>query len=297
MTLSPVWRQSLAAVLRPAAVAGVLFLGSAHPAQAADQLLFCNRPERIRTGGAHADARLKAGPSYRIFYHYRNGTRESGPLVVAFHGATSEPLTLITRKGIADPNVSPSQAGRQAMARFLKAPEKQYTGQRAVRFTSTLKRHEVASGVLTVTAVGQDARLRIYYRHNRHTVAGARVIAVDAPRRDYAIVLKPGSSRQYFRIGVPEPGMSKHLDGTYGLIYSFRVKAPPGRKVRVAFSPRGGKAGLVGTVSGMMRQTRIVGATAWSVFSETVVGKNGLVITTLPFGGVFYPVELAFQLR
>jgi hypothetical protein len=91
--------------------------------------------------------------------------------------------------------------------------------------------------------------------------------------------------------------MSRHLDGTYGVIYSFRVNAPVGSKVRVAFSPRGGKSGLVGTVDGAMHQSRIVGAAVWSSFSDTVVGKDGMVVTTLPFGGVFYPVELLFQLK
>jgi hypothetical protein len=39
-----------------------------------------------------------------------------------------------------------------------------------------------------------------------------------------------------------------------------------------------------------------VGAAAWTAFAEAVVSKDGMVLTTLPFGGVFYPVELAFQL-
>ncbi|HTE20004.1 MAG TPA: hypothetical protein VK689_16695, partial [Armatimonadota bacterium] len=150
MASSSVWKQWLAAASRPMALAGVVLLGGATPALAADQLLFCNRPERIRSSGAHADARLKAGQTYRIFYHYRNGTRATGPLVVAFLGAGVEPLTVVARKGIADPHVSPSLAGRQAMARFLKAPEKQYVGRQAVRFPTTLKRQQVGSGVLTV---------------------------------------------------------------------------------------------------------------------------------------------------
>lgn len=182
------------------------------------------------------------------------------------------------------------------MARFMQAPMRQYLGARGVRFPLKVKPQQVASGVLTVRAIGQDARLRIYYSHNNSTVPGARVVAVDAPRRDFTVALNPSSKRQYFRIGKPEPGMSKHLGGTYGLVYSFKVQAPPGSKVRVAFSPRGGQAGVVGTVGGILHKTRIVGAAAWALLSEAVVGKDGLIVTTLPFGGVFYPVELAFQL-
>lgn len=91
--------------------------------------------------------------------------------------------------------------------------------------------------------------------------------------------------------------MSRHLDGTYGMMYAFKVDAPAGRRVRVSFSPRGGKAGLVGSLNGALRQSSIIPATRWKVFCEAVVGKNGsMVLTTSPFGGVFYPVELVFQL-
>lgn len=266
-------------------------------ALAADKLLFCNQPEKMTGGGTHADARLTAGHTYRIFFHYRNGTQSTAPLVVAFHGAESKNLKLTVKKGIADPRIDPSEAGKQATARFMASPEKKYVGKKGtVRFPLSLKRHEVASGVITVRA-NQDVRLRIYFRNSTQPVPGARVVTVDAPRREYAVTLARGAGqRQYFRIGVPEPGMSKHMDGTYGLVYSFKVNAPAGSKVRVAFSPRGGKSGLVGTVDGAMHQSRIVGAAVWSAFAEAVVGKDGMVVTTLPFGGVFYPVELVFQL-
>lgn len=271
-------------------------MSTAKPAQAADQLLFCNRPERLKAGGAYADSPLKAGRTYRIFFHYRNSSAKAGPLVVAFQSAAATSLRLDVQKGLADPHRDPAHAGRQAMARFMQAPSHQYSG-KAVRFPLTLQPHQVASGVLTVRGLTQDARLRIYFRNNDRTVPGARVVAVDAPRREFAVTLRPGSRQQYFRIGKPEPGMSKHLDGTYGMVYTFKVDAPAGSRVRVAFSPRGGQAGLVGTFGGILRQSPIVGAAAWTLFTEAVVGKNGLVLTTLPFGGVFYPVELAFQLR
>ena len=265
-------------------------------ARAADKLLFCNQPEKLLAAGAHADTHLTGGRTYRIFFHYRNGSGTTGPLVVALHGSRGKPLTLAVQKGIATPQKDPSEAGKQAMARFLKSPQKRYVAPKgSARFPVTLKHNQVASGVLTLRT-DQDVRLRIYFRHNKTVVPGARVVAVDAPRRDYTLTLTPGARQQYFRIGVPESGMSKHLNGTYGLIYSFRVNAAPGSKVRVAFSPRGGKAGLVGTINGVMQQSRIVGAAAWAVFSEAVVGKDGLVLTTLPFGGVFYPVEMAFLL-
>lgn len=150
--------------------------------------------------------------------------------------------------------------------------------------------------MLRVEVKGSDARLRIYFRHDRYPVPGARVVAVFSPRRDYEVVLTAAVRDRYYRIGVPEPEMRKHMDGAYGLIYSFKVSAPAGSKVRVVFSPRGGQAGLVGTVNGILRQSPIVAAAVWSVFTEAVVGKNGLVLTTLPFGGVFYPVEVAFRL-
>jgi hypothetical protein len=277
-------------------VALAVSLVGARPARAADELLFCNSPERLRMGGSHADRLLKAGRTYRIFFHYRNDTKGIGPLVVSFQGINGKPVSVMARKGIADPHPDPPHAGRQAMARFLKAPERRYGGKEKVRFPIPLKPWQVGSGVLRVQVKGHDTRLRIYFRHDRYTVPGAQVVAIPSPRRDYDVVLSAQSRDRYFRIGVPEPELRKLMDGAYGLIYSFKVSAPAGSKVRIAFSPRGGQAGLVGTVDGILRQSRIVGATVWSVFTEAVVGKNGMVLTTLPFGGVFYPVEVAFRL-
>jgi hypothetical protein len=239
---------------------------------------------------------LEPGKSYTVFFHYRNTTRSGGNLVVALNGTGGGALRLAARKGFADPRRDPPTAGRQAMARFLSSPEKAYVGKKGyARFAQHLGSKQVASGVLTVRC-DQPARLRIYWRHSKWTVPGARVIAVDSPRREVSIDLTGSGAQKFFRIGQPEDGMSRHLDGTYGMLYAFNVAAPPGRKVRVLFSPRGGKGGLVGSVNGSLRQSHIVPAATWKVFSVTVAGENGVRITTSPFGGVFYPVELAFQL-
>lgn len=281
-----------------AALGLAILLGAAapRPAAAQDQLLFCNDPEKIRMPGAHADALLTQGRTYTIFFHYRNATPGTGPLVIALHGSEGKPLNLVVRKGIADPQGDPSQAGRQAMARFLSSGDVFYRGEGGARFAMRLKKRQVASGVMTVRA-DQDVRLRIYYRHNQWTVPGAHAIAVDAPRREVEIALSQEMRRQHFRIGEPEEGMHVRLDGTYGMVYAFRVAAPPGRRVRVSFSPRGGKGGMVGSLAGSLRQSRIIPAWRWKIFCEAVVGKSGqTILTTAPFGGVFYPVELVFQL-
>jgi hypothetical protein len=259
------------------------------------RLLFCNEPERIKGAGAYADALLEAGVTYTVFYHYRNNTSATGDFVVALHG-TSVPLRFTARQGTGDPRRDPPLAGRQAMARFLSTSEAPLLGRKGTaRFACKLATKQVASGILQVRCE-QTVRLRIYFRHDRWLVKGARVVILDDPRREIAVALRPGARTQYFRIGEPEPGMSRHLDGTYGMLYAFKVDAPEGRRVRVAFSPRGGKGGMVGSVNGKLRQSGIVPATHWRVFCESVVGPNGLILTTAPFGGVFYPVELRFDL-
>lgn len=289
-------RQTIFPVLLTALAALLLTGLTPRPAMAQDHLLFCNDPEKIRMPGRYAESRLVAGRTYTIFFHYKNFTSGSGPFVIGLHGTQAKPLGVTVRKGLADPQSDPSLAGRQAMARFLSANETAYVGKKgSARFAYRLGSRQVASGMLTVRC-DQDARLRIYYRHSDWTVPGARVVAVDTPRREVAVALSRETRRQTFRIGQPDPGMSRHLDGTYGMLYAFRVDAPEGRRVRVSFSPRGGKAGLVGSVNGLMRQSSIVPAARWKVFCEAVVGKNGMILTTAPFGGVFYPVELVFQL-
>ena len=273
----------------------IALLGAMLPANAQDYLLFCNNPEKIRMPGVVADAKLIGGRTYTIFFHYRNGTSGRAPLVVAFQGSKNKPLNIAVRKGIGDARTDPSVAGRQAMARFLSGAQRHYRGKGGARFAIGLKPLQVASGIMTVRA-DQDTRLRIYYRHGRWTVPGARAVAVAAPRREVQIALTADSKRQTFRIGQPVAGMSKHMDGAYGLVYTFRVAAPPGRRVRVSFSPRGGKSGMVGSINGLLRQSGIVPAASWKVFCEAVAGRNGVNMTTSPFGGVFYPVELVFQL-
>jgi hypothetical protein len=183
------------------------------------------------------------------------------------------------------------------MARYLSGVDTAFTTRDGnAHFTYSLGGRAVASGLMTVCC-DQPTRLRIYFRHDQWTVPHERVIALTAPRREVAIALKESGDRQSFRIGEPEGEARRHIDGMYGMLYAFRIAAPPGRRVRVSFSPRGGKGGLVGSINGAMRQSEIVPATSWRVFSESIVGKRGGVnLTTAPFGGVFYPVELVFQL-
>ncbi|MBC8104038.1 MAG: hypothetical protein H7Z41_15805 [Cytophagales bacterium] len=272
------------------------FFGMARPAWSQDHLLFCNNPEKIRISGVYADTLLKAGEKYTVFYHYKNVTGVSGNFVVALHGAVAKPLRFTARQGFANPQNDPPLAGRQAMARFLSSVDKSFVGkQGAGRFTHRVGDRNVVSGVLSVQC-DQPTRLRLYFRHDKWTVPGARVIAVATPRREVEIALSTASDRKSFRIGQPEAGMNRRLDGTYGMLYAFKIAAPQGRRVRVSFSPRGGKGGLVGSVNGDLRQSNIVPAAQWRVFFEQSMGKRGLNLTTAPFGGVFYPVELVFQL-
>jgi len=279
--------------LLAAVILSVVLVGRPATAQPADSLLFCNQPEKLRAPGAYADAKLTAGKTYRIFYHYRNVSSTAGPFVIAFQGSTGKPLTLLLHKGIAEPGIDPPLAGRQAVSRFLTATTQTYRGMGYARFGYPVPPRGVASGILTVRA-DQDVRFRLYFRNGRRVLPTARVVAVNTPHREQAVTLSASTAAHYVRIGLPEAAANL-FDGAYGLIYSFHVSAPAGRRVRIAFSPRGGKAGLVGTVDGRVRQSRIV-ESGWTVFSESIVGPKGLVLTTLPFGGVFYPVELAFRL-
>ena len=273
-----------------------VFAGFSRPAIAEDTLLFCNNPERIVAPGTYADTQLRAGQTYTVFFHYNNTTRGRGDLVVALSGDAGTPLVFAARRGFANAHRDPTIAGRQAMARYLSAPVKSYRGKKGTaHFGMSVGSRQTASGVVSFTAQS-DARLRIYWRHNKWTVPGARVIAVDSPRRNVDILLAKGQAGERYRIGVPDAGMNKRLDGTYGMMYSFKVDAPPGSRVRVSFSPRGGHGGMVGSVNGSLHQTDIVPAAHWKVFCEAIVGAGGLTLTTSPFGGVFYPVELFFRI-
>ena len=86
---------------------------------AQDQLLFCNRPEKMTAPGTHADTMLVSGRTYTIFFHYKNATRNRGNLVVALSGDAKSPLSFVARRGFGDAQSDPTLAGRQAMARFF----------------------------------------------------------------------------------------------------------------------------------------------------------------------------------
>lgn len=261
-----------------------------------ERLLFCNCPERLTRFGAYADAPLAAGRPYRVFYHFHNTTRRTAPLVVALVGTEKKPVRAVVRKGVGDWCASPRSAGQTAMQRFLSAPTVAYKGNGVVRFAAPLAPHHVASGVMTVRCA-QDARLRIFFGDNRRVVPDARVVAADAPRRQVRVKLTAKNGPQYVRIGQPDAKMSPLLDGAYGFLYDFQITAPKGRTVHVTFSPRGGHAGLVATVNGKLINAPIAAPASVVPLASFLMGNRPLRLVTLPFGGVFYPVEIAFRLK
>jgi hypothetical protein len=268
-------------------------------AQAQDKLVYCNEPERIRDAGTYADARLLAGQSYTVFYHYRNTSNDTGDFVVQLKSLTDDSFSFTSKQGLADPYSDPPTVGRQAMARYLRAPEKTLAATKGVaRFAYKLTHRQVASGMMTIKA-DRNVRLRIYYKHDKWDAPRMRTLVIDSPRCEVEVPLSGELMRHTYRIGMPERDANKSRlrDGSYGMIYSFKIAAPEGRRVRIGFIPRGGKAGLVGMLGGDLIMSEIYEAYERGTFCDATVGPRGeLQLTTSPFGGVFYPVELTFQL-
>jgi hypothetical protein len=278
----------------------LLWWGAVPAARAQDQLIYCNEPERIRDAGTYADARLEAGQSYKVFYHFRNVSGDTGNFVVQLRSTTEEAFTFTSKQGFADPDNDPPTVGRQAMARFLRSSEKQLAADKGVaRFAYKLSHLQVASGVLMVRA-DKNVRLRIYFKHDKWDAPRMKTTIMTSPSQLYQVPLSSTASRQTFRIGMPERDTSRGTrlrDGGYGMIYDFKIAAPEGRKVRITFTPRGGKSGLVGILGGDLIMSNIYEAYEKVTYCETIVGPQGLLdFTTSPFGGVFYPIELTFQL-
>lgn len=278
------------------AVAALALLCLAKPSSAQDRLIYCNHPEKIVGAGVLGDARLEPFRTYTVFYHYKNISARTDNFVLGIYGAEGGPLSFTVRQGLADPRRDPPSVGKQAMARLFNSKEKRYAARDGnARFSFRLGRGEVASGVLVITSE-QAARLRIYFGNDRKVASGMKTVLVDAPRQDVEIQLGARGDTQRFRIGYAEDGADRTRDGAYGALYAFRIAAPEGSRVRVMFSPRGGKGGIVGALNGALIQTGIVPATRWRKVCETIVGPGGALLTTSPFGGVFYPVELTFQI-
>lgn len=267
--------------------------------QAQDKLIYCNEPERMRDAGTYANARLLAGQSYTIFYHFRNSSNDTGDFVVQFKSLTDEPFSLSSKQGCADPSGDPPTVGRQAMARFLRAPDKQIAADKGLaRFTYKLTNHQVASGMMAIKA-DKNVRMRIYFKHDKWDAPRMKTLILDSTRQDIDVPLNGELTLHRFRIGMGErdTNQARLRDGCYGMLYSFKIAAPEGRRVRIGFIPRGGKSGVVGMLGGDLIMSEIREAYERVTFCEAVVGPRGEVqFTTSPFGGVFYPVELTFQL-
>jgi hypothetical protein len=262
----------------------------------AETLLFCNQPERLTIPGIYGETRLASGKTYRIFFHYRSDGASQGPLTLALVRSDHAPFSVAVRKGIAPVSNDPPRAGQEALARYLGArTEALRARQGTARWTLDLKPWQVASGVLTVRA-DKEVRLRISFANGTRPVAGAHIAAVPSPRRETHVALQNTGDRAWVRIGDRAPEWDRQIDGAYGLVYAVRVDAPLGRRVQVTFSPRGGQAGVVASLGGKLWQSGIVAARQSAVLAESVVGKDGLSLVTIPFGGVFYPVELCFRL-
>jgi hypothetical protein len=276
-------------------------------AHAQEKLLFCNTPERIKTAGIYSEAILEPGRTYTIFYHYYNVSGGSDYLNMRFRtakdatgqvGVKRPPLSFLLRQGTADPRRDPCEAGRQAMARFMSSPEGSYTapdGEAIFRYR--VGNRQTISGMLSVTPE-ERVSVTVYFRHDKWTVKNGQTVLIDAPRYEVEIPLAyaAGMQEQKYRIGLPEPDASQHYDGTYGVLYSFKIAAPENSRVRIFFTPRGGKAGMVGSLNGELLSSDIIEAGQTQFLCETTVSKDGTMFITSPFGGVFYPVELVFQL-
>jgi len=266
----------------------------AGPAHAQDILLHCNHPERIRRPSILAESRLPAHRTATIFFHFRNQSGRSGPLRVEFVALDGTPLELVARKGIAVPRRDPPAVGREAMARLFRRPESVWRGGTGrVAWSQSVRAGAVASGVIVATP-DRDARLRIVFANGTRPAKGMHVARVIAPTQSVEIPLRIANTQTY-RIGLAEAGSDWTRDGSYGNVYRFRIDAPAGERIRISFSPRGGKAGLVGTLGNRLIASGIVPPRSRRTVANAVVGEAGLVFQTAPFGGVFYPVELRFD--
>ena len=280
-----------------------LFFAEVLPVSAQNTLLFCNTPERVTSPGVYAEANLEPGRTYTIFYHYYNVSGHSDFLNIAFHTNKNTegkrvPLSFQMRQGTADPRRDPCEAGRQAMARFLSSPSSDYKancGEALFRYK--VGDRQVISGMISVTPK-EPVSFKAYFRHDKWLVKEGQTVLVDAPRYEIEIPLSydPSMQQQTYRIGLPEPDASHQYDGSYGALYSFKIAAPVGTRVRVLFRPRGGKAGVVGSLNGTLLSSEIIEAGETQFLCETIIGKDGTTLITSPYGGVFYPVELVFQL-
>lgn len=244
-------------------------------------LYFLNKPESIATKQRLARFNVQAGEQVRIFLHYKN----SGTKTMQFELKSNTPVLGVVGFSF---NGSPGIAGSQAALEFfqntlvlrdININHKWLPGQTIsgiIEFTAT---NTIQINCQTGDAINPKTRIGIM-----DTMES--ILSSDIQNKPVKI-----------RFGGNGPGINR---GPYGVKQHITVTntSKVSKDIVVYTSPRAGKAVITWGVNGIYHNTPMIPAKSkYRLAIFRLRPAQSLRITTMPAGGMAYPVEMEFVPR
>jgi hypothetical protein len=244
-------------------------------------LYFLNKPESIATTQRLAQFEVRSGKQVRIFFHYKN----SGRKTMEFEFKSSQPILGIVGFSF---NGSPGLAGSQAVLEFFQ----NYKVLREVNINHQWLPGQTISGVIEFTAA-KDVQIEC---KTGNTVNPKTIIGImDSTESVFSEKIEDHPVK--IRFGGLGPSANI---GQYGVIQKVTVTnaSKTTKSVVIYASPRGGKAVVTWGVNGIYHNTPMIPAKGkYRLATFTLRPGQSLYLTTMPAGGMAYPVELEFVPR
>lgn len=244
-------------------------------------LYFLNTPESIATKQRLAKFDVPAGEQVRIFLHYKN----SGGKTMEFEFKSSQPVLGIVGFSF---NGSPGIAGSEAALEFF---------QNALMLRDININHrwlpgQTISGIIEFVAI-KDTQIicKTGDTINPKTSIGI----LDSLESLFSANIENQPVK--IRFGGTGPSANR---GQYGVTQRVTVTntSKATKSVVIYASPRGGKAVVTWGVNGIYHNTPMIPAKGkYRLATFTLKQGQSLCLTTMPAGGMAYPVELEFVPR
>lgn len=241
-------------------------------------LYFLNKPESIATPQRLAKFEVQSGEHVRVFLHYKN----SGSKTMQFEFQSSK--TILGSVGFAF-NHSPGIAGSTAAIDFF---------QNELALQNINLKHkwipgQTISGIIEFTA-RQNTQIicKTGDTLNPHTSIGV------THELEHAIKLEIQNTPVQIRFGGVGPRSNKGQYGVKQYITATNASTTT-KRIIVYASPRAGRAVITWGVNGIYHNTPMLEAKSrHRLAAFTIKAGQSLQMTTMPAGGIAYPVEFEF---
>lgn len=245
------------------------------------KLYFLNKPESISTPQRLAKFNVKTREQARIFFHYKN----SGTKTMQFKFKSNKPVLGIVGFSF---STSPGIAGAQAVLAFFKNTNSLHD----VNINHKWLANQTISGIVEFTAI-QDTQIEC--QTGDAINSKTRIGIMDTMES----ILSSSIQNEPVKIRFPGKGPEINL-GLYGVKQYIIVTntSKVSKDIVVYASPRASKAIITWGVNGIYHNTPMIPAkNRYRMAVFRLKPAQSLCITTMPAGGMAYPVEIEFVPR